>query len=272
MRLLKYLYRMLLVAWTFGTFFGFAPDDWRSSVDLLTRVDLFIINNAQYPGLLAVTIGIILGTWVVPDCWRLVDRLLDDRWPDLPGRDAFRYLILDSKWAANRGAGAKGFELGFEAEEIVRDAARIGRIKVWGRAKQRLRSTGNNALYQLPQEFWNDGRIDPLTFIYESLGTVSAATPFGAPTVLIEDVQFNRRRFLHEWPRRSWPFRRFDRMRAERLRIFKKTVYEELDPSVRGQPRRETDDLGGGSADAAARDAGPESSSGPVEVNLGIGP
>src|SRR5262249_1180957 len=82
----------------------------------------------------------------------------------------------------------------------------------------------------------NDGRIDPLTFIYESLGTVSAAAPFGAPTVLIEDVQFNRRRFLHEWPRRPWPFRKFDRMRAERLQIFKKTVYEELDPSGLDSP------------------------------------
>jgi hypothetical protein len=245
MRLFKYLYRIALVAWILGTFFGFAPDDWRSSVDLLTRIDLFIINNAQYPGLLAVAIGIILGTWVIPDCWRILSRYLDDRWPNLPGRDAFQYLILESKWVANRGPGAKGFELAYEAEEMVRDAARIGRIKVWGRDKQRLRPVGNNALHELPQEFWKDGRIDPLTFIYKSLGNVSAARPFGAPTVLIEDLQFNRRSFLNEWPRRSWPFRMLDRRRAERRRIFKESVYEELYPNATGQTRLDSDDPGG---------------------------
>jgi hypothetical protein len=245
MRLFKYLYRIALVAWTLGTIFGFGPDDWRSSVDLLTRIDLFIINNAQYPGLLAVAIGIILGTWVVPDCWRLVFRYLDDRWPNWQGRDAFQYLVLDSKWAANKGPGAKGFELAHEAEEIVRDAARTGRIKVWGRDKQRLRSVGNNALYELPQDFWKDGRIDPLTFIYESLGNVSAARPFGAPTVLVEDLQFNRRSFLNEWPRRSWPFRMIDRRRGERRRIFKESVHEELHPNAPGEARLRADNPGG---------------------------
>ncbi len=261
MRLLKYLYRIALVAWTLGTFFGFALGDWRPSVDLLTRVDLFIINNAQYPGLLAVTIGVILGTWVIPDCWRLVSRRLDERgerWPDLPGRVAFRYLILDSRWAANRAAGAKGLGLGYEAEEVVRDAARIGRIKVWGRDKQKLRSARSNALYELPQAFWKDGRIDPLTFIYESLGTVSAARPFGAPTELIEDVRFSRRGFLAEWPRRPWALRMLDRKRAERLRMFRKTVYEALHPNALAQPLGGAD--GSGVAKAATATLDRESS------------
>jgi hypothetical protein len=66
-------------------------------------------------------------------------------------------------------------------------------------------------------------------------------------------VRFNRRGFLTAWPRRAWPLRMVDRKRAERLRMFRKTVYEELYPNVQGA--RGKGDTGGVAGGAAAMPA-----------------
>lgn len=55
-----------------GTFFDIIPSDWKSTLDDLTTIDVWIINNAIYPSLFALAVGLVLGTWIIPDAWGLI--------------------------------------------------------------------------------------------------------------------------------------------------------------------------------------------------------
>ncbi len=47
--------------------------------DVLTAIDLWIINNAAYPGLFTIFLGLVLGTVIIPETWAFVKKCLKYR-------------------------------------------------------------------------------------------------------------------------------------------------------------------------------------------------
>lgn len=60
------------------SFFGFEilPKSWGALMDALTSIDLWLINNAAYPGLFAIFLGLVLGTVIIPEAWPFIQKKL----------------------------------------------------------------------------------------------------------------------------------------------------------------------------------------------------
>ena len=68
----KWAWRVFASLLAVGTFFNIIPSNWKSAMDGLTTIDVWIINNAAYPSLFALAVGLVLGTWIIPDAWGLI--------------------------------------------------------------------------------------------------------------------------------------------------------------------------------------------------------
>ena len=169
-------------------------------------------------GLLLGAVAVVFWGWAAI-AWFLQRANTSSAAPDFSGKDAFRYLILDSKWASGKGPGQDNYELAFDTEPVVRDACATGQIKVWGRVLQRHPAAGTNPLRAIDLDFWKDGRFDSVSIVYSSYPTITANRPFGIPTELLEDIQFNEAEFKKKWKPSLFWF--LDRNRRNRKRVFK---------------------------------------------------
>ena len=89
--------------------------------------------------------------------------------PDMPGREAFRYLLIKSKWAVGRRW--KDGNLYVDVESELRDKAHNGRLTVWARdAQQMRRSQGGGfrpTLVQIQSSDWMHLNFDLPSCVYE---------------------------------------------------------------------------------------------------------
>jgi hypothetical protein len=76
----KIVWWLLLAAFTVAGFFGVPlPKDWDSAKAWLTSIDNWIIHTARYPGLFALALGLVLGSVIIPEVWKLSRKLLSKR-------------------------------------------------------------------------------------------------------------------------------------------------------------------------------------------------
>src|ERR1039458_6149227 len=93
----KYLYWIVLLIVGGLSFFGFIslPKDWRSAMEWVTSVDSWLSKYAAHPSLFALFIGLVLGTVIVPECWRILKAHIAPYVPkpDMAIADAIDYIV-----------------------------------------------------------------------------------------------------------------------------------------------------------------------------------
>jgi len=118
-------------------FFGFPlPAIFSGAVDWVTDIDLWIINNAAYPGLFAIALGLILGLGILPDLWRILENIVSrEPQPNWPIYEALNHITHRSEWAYhNRDLGSKTAAAALD----FRHRALSGEIQIWGEPKSRV--------------------------------------------------------------------------------------------------------------------------------------
>lgn len=127
--------------------------------------------------------------------------------PDWSARDAFRFLMLDSKWALGKNVDLNKTrwtqedwktELFAQVEVQLRDAASIGKLLVWGRPQ----GTSIIGLYTTMQlvdcHEWRRQRFDYIS----CLGIGETAKIVGNQgQVLFDDVKVNKAQIFALWPK-----------------------------------------------------------------------
>ncbi|MGH6661122.1 MAG: hypothetical protein ACREB6_06260, partial [Rhodospirillales bacterium] len=137
--------------------------------------------------------------------------------PDVSAREAFRHLMLDSKWALGRNPDDSGFYHDIERE--LKDAARLGKLKVWARLMPRMRGGYPKALEEIDPSRWNDMDFDLVT----CMGGSDSATITDHSTtnwIYYEDTQLNQAQILVNWPKANWFQKHQDRLYKERKRFY----------------------------------------------------
>lgn len=178
-------------------------------------------------------IGSVPLTWIIPAVplllWVLGGLLLKatslqraadlDPEPNMSARDAFQHVMLHSKWALGRNPD-DGNIYGDVDREIGK-AARLGRLKVWGELKPKMRGGFAVRPSEFPAEDW-----EQLHFDYQSCVSLS---PEGAIVVdyrksewiYYEKVEVSKTQVFNLWPKANWLERLKDRSRPRRLEFFR---------------------------------------------------
>jgi uncharacterized protein YjeT (DUF2065 family) len=73
---LRLAWSALVLVFMALSFFGVFPKDWEGAVKGFGTLDEFILVNAKYPGLFALAVGLLIGSVIVPELWRVVRRHL----------------------------------------------------------------------------------------------------------------------------------------------------------------------------------------------------
>lgn len=225
-----WVWRAFLVFLTIGTFFGFVPSGWSDFEDVLTSVDVWLLNQVAYPALSSIVFGLILGTWIIPDCWRYFRNVSAAPLPDLPGPDALNYVLCDSKLFKGRG-GPGDDKIPFEAEGFLRNAARLGRLTVWGRRRSKYEtSIRKDTVVEIDREYWDQGSINVSTMLYRCYQEAVAEKINGGESAQYRGITFNYREIRSVFRPMNWIERWTDKNRAARKGMFLDEPWKTTNP------------------------------------------
>lgn len=139
--------------------------------------------------------------------------------PDMPAKKAYRYLVMDSKWALGRDLGHDDCKLAFDAEGALRDAASIGKIHVWGRTSQRLGPEFSETLQEIPREYWREARLDLWSLVSSDHKIALSSKSGTSSTEIYDDVRFSEEEIKQAWPPAGILKRATDRKRYLRKEL-----------------------------------------------------
>ena len=128
----KWFWRSVLLLGAVLSYFEIIPTTWRSTVDLLTDIELFALNNAAYPVVFSFFVGLAVATIFVPEVVGLIRRARKYKQPALKNMTAWAavdYIIEESEFGKNLPVTMKEFR---GCEEFSR-AAEHGDLEVEGR-------------------------------------------------------------------------------------------------------------------------------------------
>jgi hypothetical protein len=137
--------------------------------------------------------------------------------PDFPGQEAFRYLLIDSKWAVGRKWSNGNLYVDVEGE--LRDKAHQGRLKIWARDAAKMRSSGGGfrpTLMQIQPSEWIRLTFDLTSCVYKQWDSAHLVDVRADRSDQYGDVQMNRRQLMSVWPKAPWWEKWFDSDRKER--------------------------------------------------------
>lgn len=213
-----FFYVFLSVCWL-ATFLGFdAPTDPEVAMNWLTEIDVWIINSAAYPGLFVLFTGLVIGFIFVPAIWRNLQRFIPQQiLPDVSAREAFKHLMLDSKWALGKDPDIDGFYNLINGE--LKDAASLGTLKVWARVRPKMRGGYPEPLTEIEPSRW-----DKLTFDLPSCmaaGDTAMLMDYSdSHWVYLEDAQLNKAQILANWPKANLFQKSMDKFYKDRKRFY----------------------------------------------------
>jgi hypothetical protein len=227
----KYLwYCVPVIGFVLSFFFGFSPPkDWGAAMSFVAPVESWWAAHAVHPVLAAFFAGLLFGTVLLPEIWRIVrdTHFATEARPDWDLREAVDHLRVRSKWAIGRIYYTdKGRLLEEDIEEVLRDAASQGRIMIWGRPTP----TGVEALFSRGTEI--KVPFPDLQSMSLDLTTIDDSTaPNGAVLRAHSQDQYrflrvNRREIQSEWPSASRARLFFDRTWKSRRRRITENVAE----------------------------------------------
>ena len=121
----------LIILYSVLSFFGAPfPANWEGVLSALTSLDVWIINNAEYPGSFGIALGLLIGTVIIPGAWNwFYGRYLYEPKANMRLGAAMEYIEKKSRWAyVNRHAR---MPLPAIAADCMHRAASDW-IKLWG--------------------------------------------------------------------------------------------------------------------------------------------
>jgi hypothetical protein len=146
--------------------------------------------------------------------WQSEADRADEAKPDISARDAFRWLYRDSSWVARRKHDPKTLvRIGY----MVRDAARQGRIHVWGRVQRHqvfgdLAPEASAPLALIAPEFWDNAQFDMIScFVRDNEPSIASSN-----RTSYMDIKFNKKEIRREWKPAPVILRLSDRQRSRR--------------------------------------------------------
>src|SRR6266404_7599850 len=147
-------WRLLLAIYTLFAFTGhhWIPNDWGALKDDIALSDDWILSRASYPGLFAIGLGLIIGTWLLPEAIKIARKVygLEPRpRPNMPMWKALDYIINDSRARVKQpgppvlkthgpGAGRMMVQVGVQHNDAIvqmNEQIAAGHVQVWGRKK-----------------------------------------------------------------------------------------------------------------------------------------
>ena len=138
--------------------------------------------------------------------------------PDWSMQDAFQHVMIYSKRAVGTNPDDDNFYTDVEGD--LRDAARIGQIKVWAREGHTARGGFRNTLMELSPDVWEHYRISLPTCIYDQEESARITDYRTNPWTEYEDTRVTKTQILSRWPGASWWERWRDPQHKRRLAFF----------------------------------------------------
>ena len=130
---------------------------------------------------------------------------------DMTAHDAFRHILVNSRWASGKydGEGMQPLSKSLleQTDTLLRDAASEGLVRVWGRPM--TGSSLRQARVEIPREYWRDAAFDLVTCWITPTVSPSTWIQRGGG-VAYNDVAFNAAEVHACWPTASWFSRRRD--------------------------------------------------------------
>ena len=195
-----------------GTIF----DDLWLVIPVLLGLSIIIITNVP-----------VLRFW---DYQTLVSNAIPrDLIPDISAREAFRHLMLDSKWSISRyvetseegKANNTGGKLYNELEAELRDKVRAGRLKIWARPQVKFSGGLIQTQIEIEPSLMEGARFD----LVSCMGMGESARIIDYTTqswTVYEDVMINKAQMLFLWPKANWFEKKRDSTYEGRTKFFRK--------------------------------------------------
>ena len=122
--------------------------------------------------------------------------------PDWSMRDAFRYLMIGSTRALNTNPDAEGYYNDVQGD--LADAARLGRLIIWGREHSDFRGGFRKVLQPFANEDWGRLQVALDTCVYDSPRGPQVVDYSTTQWTRYEDVQVCKAQIMAIWPKAGW--------------------------------------------------------------------
>jgi hypothetical protein len=243
-RLYRWAWRACPPIIMLASYFGVPlPKSWGVTLDWVRFIDLWIIQHAAYPSLFALSVGLLLGTVIVPDVWRHIQQSIAAPLPDMPISAAIDYIVNDSRASLKRSKPPEMEEYGPAKGQVIqergvehRDALNklherliSGDIIAWGRQEimpPTMLPTFSQPIRQIAKDYWDAAFLDPLHCfgLTDGVAQTAFANYQPQPGPRYTTLQLNRSQVRRVWR----PKRLFKRVsgrlrRAPRLTYWSKT-------------------------------------------------
>jgi hypothetical protein len=232
-------WRLLLAIYTLFAFTGhhWIPNDWRSLNDDIALADDWILSRASYPGLFAIGLGLIIGTWLLPEAIKIARKVygLEPKpRPNMPLWRAMDYIVNDSRARLKRPPppyvmqdgphkGAMVTHKGVEHEDARQQISQEiigGLLQVWGRKGTVNRFEG--FVRPISTQFWQYSGLHPMFCQHETTEQPQTwVTDRDAKDLGLEEysgLMVNRYQVEEIWPR-QWLWVRLWRWISNRPRV-----------------------------------------------------
>jgi hypothetical protein len=183
----KYIWYLILFAWGVLAFFEVPiPNNWKSAMSLLTFFDNWLFAHAAHPTLLALFVGLVIGTIIIPEGWRVLKSHIvpDALTPNMKISEAIDYIVNDSIAKLEQSSPPKVFDFGPAKERVVTEMGKehqdartklnaeliSGELKSWGlrQIKTHIPNQFEHSLREIPREYWDDMQLDFQSCLYYS--------------------------------------------------------------------------------------------------------
>lgn len=164
----------------------------------------------------------IIGLWLIVGLINqnvLLHNQIDlDPKPDQSLKEAFQYLMLESKWSIGKSPEDESFYPDIESE--IRDKARLGQLRVWARPKKTMTGGATQTLAQLEPDCWDTHKVNIPTCIYDSEPSTIIIDYTKSEWALFDDAQVSRAQVESLWPRASYWVQKRDQTSNKRQEFF----------------------------------------------------
>ncbi len=154
------------------------------------------------PGWAPIVLLALIGWAAFLTYFELRKRMPAQRRPDASVRWLFDYLNNKSVWAI--GDSNDDGNLVFRIEAEIRDAAKAGRITVWGRIYPSNHVTTSSTQTDIGKDYWLNAMFDLTTICTgkDKTSKTEGVDKYVSP--IFEDLKVNKAECFNEWPKSSW--------------------------------------------------------------------
>ena len=181
------------------------PHNSQAAMKLLTAIDAAIFRPAAHPTILALVVGLAIGTVFIPEIWRIIrEHVFPSKpHPNMDLKETIDYLRIRSRWAVGRAYSKNECHLLEEdIDTVIRDAATQGRLTVWGRPRE----TGVHAMFEpsteieIPRTEWPDMPLDLTTMVESDAPRGVCARDRAQGEDRYCQLRVDRTEVYREWP------------------------------------------------------------------------